>query len=78
MEIITHDKSSKISDIRHLYCKLRHDRHGISYTEIAKEIGRTHTAVSYGIARINDLLGIDDIKITRMWNSASTINGLSV
>ena len=74
-QIIREGKDTRICDIRHIYCKLRHEMHGVSFTEIANEIGRTHAGVSYAIARINGLLGIDDIKISNMWNSAKKING---
>ena len=68
MEIIARINNQKISDIRHLYCKLRCENHGASYARIGREIGRHHATVIYAIKRINDLLSLNDKKIVEMWN----------
>ena len=76
MEIIEHNKSSHISVVRQLYCKLRHDWHGVTYMAIGHEIGRAHTTVKYGVERINELLKSNDKKIVKMWNRVRDISGL--
>ena len=75
MQIIKHNKSSQISDIRHLYCKLRHDRHGVTYSATGREIGRAHATVKYGVMRINDLLFLKDKKTIELWNKVRDISG---
>ena len=75
MQIIKHNKSSQISDIRHLYCKLRHDRHGVTYSATGREIGRAHATVKYGVMRINDLLFLTDKKTIELWNKVRDISG---
>ena len=74
-QLIRHNKCSSISDIRHLYCKLRHDKHGVSYAKTGREINRSHTAVKYGVMRINDMLQIEDSKIVDKWNLVKNISG---
>ena len=78
LQIIAHNKSAHICDIRHLYCKLRHERHGVTYAGTGREIGRTHTTVKYGVRRINDLLYLNDKKIVTMWNKVRDISGLYI
>lgn len=78
MQIIEHNKSAHISNIRQLYCKLRHDRHGMSYAAIGHEIGRSHSTVKYGVVRINRLLRLHDKKISWMWSRVKDISGLNV
>lgn len=73
MQIVNHNKSSEISDIRQLYCKLRHDCHGVSYSAIGREIGRGHTTVKCGVMRINDMLAINDNKIVALWSRVKDI-----
>ena len=75
MEIIARNKSAQISEIRHLYCKLRHDAHGVSCSEIAREIGRTFDTVKYGVNRINDMLLIGDQRVMEMWDGVKDILG---
>ena len=75
MQIIKKNKSGQISDIRQLYCKLRHDSHGVSYSATGREIGRAHTTVKYAVMRINDLLHMNDKKIVEMWNRVRNISG---
>ena len=75
MEIIQYNNRAHISDIRHLYCKLRHDRHGVTYSETGREIGRAHATVKYAVMRINDLLNMNDKKIMKMWNRVRYISG---
>ena len=78
MEIIQYNNRAHISDIRHLYCKLRHDWHGVNYSATGREIGRAHTTVKYGVKRINKLLMKNDKKILKMWNRVRDISGLYV
>ena len=75
MEIIQYNNRAHISDIRHLYCKLRHDRHGVTYSETGREIGRAHATVKYAVTRINALLYMNDKKIMKMWNRVRDISG---
>ena len=77
-EIIEHNKKPHISEIRHLYCKLRNEMHGISYSAIAREIERTHTSVIKGLKRINDLLFVKDEKVVKMWNIVKDISILNM
>ena len=74
MQIMEHNKSAHISDIRHLYCKLRHDRHGITYSATGREIGRVHATVKYGVTRINKLLCMNDKRMVAMWNRVRDIS----
>ena len=75
MQIIQQNKSGHISDIRQLYCKLRHDRHGLTYSATGREIGRVHATVKYGVMRINELLHMNDKNILAMWNKVRDISG---
>ena len=72
-EIIAKDTRSHISDIRHLYCKLRHEKHDVNYSKIGREINRTHTAARHAVFRIDDLFSIKDVKIEAMWNRVKNI-----
>ena len=78
LQIKEPNKSSHICDVRHLYCKLRHDWHGVNYSATGREIGRAHTTVKYGVKRINKLLMKNDKKILKMWNRVRDISGLYV
>ena len=49
--------------------------HGQNYSKIGREINRTHTAVRYGISRINDLLFIEDEEIINIWEKVKNISG---
>ena len=75
-QILEPNKTRYISEIRHLYCKLRNEMHGISYSETAREIGRTHTAVIKGLKRINKKLFWEERNIVMMWNRVKDIPGL--
>ena len=75
IQLIKHNKSTHISLIRQLYCKLRHDRHGVNYSATGREISRSHATVKYGVARINALLNTNDKKIMKMWNRVRDISG---
>ena len=74
MQIIKHNKRSEISDIRHLYCKLRHDSHGVSYSATGREINRNHATVRYAVMRINNLLQFNDKETVAMWNKVKDID----
>ena len=78
MQIIEHNKSAHISDIRQLYCKLRHDWHGVTYSATGREIGRAHATVKYSVMRINELLYLNDKKTVEMWNRVRDISGYEV
>ena len=73
MQIIEKNRASHITDIRHIYCKLRHDMHGLKYTAVASEIDRTPKAVKKGVIRIDDMLYVKDIKVVTMWNRVKCI-----
>ena len=75
-QILEHNKTPYFSEIRQLYCKLRSEMHGISYSETAREIGRTHTSVINGVKRINDLLFWKDRNIVKMWNRVKDTPGM--
>lgn len=75
MQIVAPNKTSRITDIRHLYCKLRYEKHGLTYLETGSEIGRHHATVRYGIMRINNLIRFNDQRITAMWNRVKDIPG---
>ena len=78
MQIMEPNKSSHICDVRHLYCKLRHDRHGITYSATGREIGRAHSTVKYSVKRINDLLLMNDKRILKMWSRVRDISELYI
>ena len=73
MELIEANKSSRITEIRHLYCKLRYENHGLTHLETGREIGRHYTTVQYGIVRINDLIDLNDQRIVAMWDRVKDI-----
>ena len=74
MQIIEQNKSAHICSIRHLYCKLRHDKHGLSYSATGREIGRCHSTVKYAVTRINKLLLINNKTMMAMWNKVRDIS----
>ena len=75
LQITIYNKSSGISDIRYLYCKLRCENHGLSYSAIGREINRAYPTVIYGVKRINDLLDAKDDNIVEKWNKVKDIPG---
>lgn len=72
-QIVERNKGACITDIRHLYCKLRYDMHGLTYTATGREIGRSHSTVKYGVERINNLLRYNDKIIVELWNRVRNI-----
>lgn len=72
-EIISKDRTMRISVIRNLYCKLRYEMHGVNYATIAKEIGRSPNGVSKGVDRVNDLLFTKETNVESMWNKVKCI-----
>ena len=74
-QLISKDTSWYLCEIRYIYYKLRYENHGLSYAEIAREIGRSHGAVRYGVNKINGLLRLNDTKATEMWKRAKDIPG---
>lgn len=75
IQIIARINNQNISDIRHLYCKLRCENHGLSYSETGREITRTPATVRYAVRRINDLISLNDQKIMEMWEKVKGIPG---
>lgn len=75
MQIIAHNKSPEISDYRQLYCKLRYENHGLSFNQIAREIGRTSSTVRYSVKHINELINVGNEDIVRKWNKVKDISG---
>lgn len=67
-QIIEKNNRPAIVEIRSIYCKLRYERHGYNYSQIGRELGRTHATVICAIRRINDYLSINDKEVTRKWN----------
>jgi chromosomal replication initiation ATPase DnaA len=67
-QIIAKNRCQHITDVRHLYCKLRCEMHGVNYSLTGREIGRTYRTVERGINRINGLLYINDPIVVPMWN----------
>ena len=78
MQIIEKDKNRTISDMRQLYCKLRHEMHGVTLIELAQEIDRDPTTVRYSIMRINDLLMMKDRRMVALWKKVKNIPGYFV
>ena len=74
-QIIEKNKKRHMCDIRHVYCKLRYEMHGATFSDIAHEIDRTYTSVRSGVMRINNLLEANDHKIVAMWNRVKDIEG---
>ena len=66
-QILEQNKSDNMCDIRHLYCYLRCKKHQISFSEIGREINRSHTAVSKGVERIQKLFDIKYKPIDVLW-----------
>ena len=73
MQIIKHSKCAQISELRHLYCKLRYDKHRVSYSAVGREIARAHSTVKYSVTRINNLLYFKDKRIVELWNKVKNI-----
>ena len=73
MQIVEKNKSSHITDIRYLYCKLRYEMHGATYLKTGQEICRAYTPVRSGVIRINNLIYSNDKKIVAMWNKVKDI-----
>lgn len=62
-----------IVEVRSIYCKLRHEKHGYNYSQIGRELGRTHASVIHAIRRMNDLLSVGDEEVTRKWNKVKQL-----
>ena len=75
MQIIEKNRIRHMCDIRHLYCKLRYEMHGATYSEVAHEIDRSHVTVRYAVMRINNMLEVNNSKIVAMWNGVKDIAG---
>ena len=74
MQLIKPSKCAQISEVRHLYCKLRHDKHRVSYSATGREIARAHSTVKYSVTRINNLLYFKDKRIVKLWNRVKDIS----
>ena len=72
--ILEHNKRMDVAEYRHLYCKLRRDMHDLKFSDIARELGRSHTAVIRGFDKINDLLDMDDEVTVERWNKVKNIS----
>ena len=55
-QIKAKNKIRQMSDMRHLYCKLRYEMHSVTYSAIGREIDRQAATVRYGVMRITPLL----------------------
>lgn len=75
IQIISKNTTRYLCEIRYIYYKLRYENHGLSYSEIAREVSRAHGTVRYGVKRINELLQFNDPKATQMWKRAKDIPG---
>lgn len=75
-EIREYNKKPHISDIRYLYCKLRHDMHGVTFKDVGRELGRSHSTVWYGVQRINNLLDYKDKNTVALWSKVRDIGEL--
>lgn len=73
-EILEKNKSEYITDVRHLYCYLRCEIDGETYSKVGKEIYRSHNAVSKGVKRIIFLLSKNYTKIEDMWDKVKCIS----
>ena len=72
-QIIEKNKSRQITNIRQLYCKLRHEMHGANCSVIGREIDRTHAAVRKGVMRINKQILKKDKNVLSMWQRVKHI-----
>ena len=75
IQIKAKNKIRQMSDMRHLYCKLRYEMHSVTYSAIGREIDRHAATVRYGVVRINNMLLLNDRKIVAMWNRIKDIPG---
>lgn len=75
MELISPNKKAAICELRHLYCKLRYERHGLTYEATGREINREHSTVRYAVKRINGLLHVKDRRTVALWKRAKDIPG---
>lgn len=73
-QILEPNKSDYICDIRHLYCYLRCKVHKESYSAVGLEINRSHTAVSKGVKRIENLFELKYKNIEVKWNKVKNIS----
>lgn len=74
-QIKAKNKIRHMSDIRHLYCKLRYEMHSVTYSATGREIDRHAATVRYGVMRINNMLLLNDSKTVAMWNRIKDIPG---
>ena len=73
-QILEHNKSDHICDIRHLYCYLRCNVHKESFSAVGLEINRSHTAVSKGVKRIENLFELKYKDIEVKWSKVKNIS----
>ena len=73
--IILPNKASEISELRQLYCKLRHENHGLNLAATGREINRKHSTVRYAVKRINELLQTKDPRTEALWKRVEDIPG---
>ena len=58
----------EIAEVRFLYAKLRYEKHKLTYTAIGNEIKRSPATIMHAVKRANDLLGINDERVTEKWH----------
>ena len=73
-QILEPNKKTHMAELRHLYCKLRSENHSESFSVIARELGRSHTAVRRGFDKINDLFYMGDEVTLERWNKVKDIS----
>lgn len=78
-EIRSQEKSKWLTLVRHLTWKLIQDQTGLNHTAIARMANRCdHSAITYGIASINELLAVETndkmtTEIQRIYNNFKSI-----
>ena len=77
-QILEPNKKTHMAELRHLYCKLRSENHSESFSVIARELGRSHTAVIRGLERINALYNTNDELTVERWNKVKNIPQTSI
>ena len=74
IQLVQHNKRQHISDLRQLYCKLRHEKHDVNYAALGREIERDASSVREAVWSINNKLSYNDKKILEMWESVKDIS----
>ena len=53
---------------RKICFKICYEKLGLKFTAISKEFKMDHSSVMYGVSTVNDLLSVEDVYTTRMYN----------